>query len=188
LPGRTDFSDPWKAVRFCPGCGAKGITVRADRSVKCGRCGYHLHLNVAAAVAGLIEDDSGRILLTVRAAEPMKGMLDLPGGFVDPGEKAEDALAREIREELNLTVKRESYRYLGSFPNVYPYVGITYRTLDLAYRCSVETLATQELSAEIADARLYSPSEITLDLVGFGSIRSILLAYLRSKDVSGSRD
>jgi mutator protein MutT len=184
LPGRTDFSDPWKAIRFCPGCGARGITVRADRSVKCGRCGYHLHLNVAAAVAGLIEDESGRILLTIRADEPMKGMLDLPGGFVDPGETAEEALAREIREELNLEAQRNSFQYLGSFPNIYPYGTIAYRTLDLAYRCSVETLAAQKLSGEIAEVRLYKPSEISLGQVGFDSIRSILTAYLRSTEVS----
>src|SRR5208337_901997 len=93
---------PWKTFRFCPGCGAEGIAVRADRSILCKQCGFHFYFNAAAAVAGLIEDDKGRLLMTVRAHDPAKGALDLPGGFVDFDETAEDALKREVKEELSL--------------------------------------------------------------------------------------
>ncbi len=96
---------PWRNFRYCPGCGAKGITIQGDRSILCRKCGYHLYFNVGAAVAGLIEDDIGRLLLTVRAHDPEKDTLDLPGGFVNFKETAEGALKREIKEELNLKVK-----------------------------------------------------------------------------------
>ncbi|HPI93498.1 MAG TPA: NUDIX domain-containing protein [Deltaproteobacteria bacterium] len=181
MHGTNEHPYPWNTVRVCPGCGSKNITIRADRSVQCKRCGFHLYLNVAAAVAGLIEDDIGRVLLTVRASDPMQGMLDLPGGFVDPDETAEDALAREIREELNLDAQRCSFRYLGSFPNAYPYDGVTYRTLDQAFTCTVKSFAPQKLSEEIREVRLLKPSEIPLDQVGFDSIRAILQAYLKSR-------
>lgn len=172
---------PWNALGRCPGCGGSEITTRGDRSVQCRRCGFHLYLNVAAAVAGIIEDDIGRVLLTVRAHDPGTGMLDLPGGFVDPGETAEDALIREIREELNLQTQRCSLKYLGSFPNVYPYDGITYLTLDLAFRCSVESFAAQKLSGELSGVKLLRPEEIPLDQVGFASIRAMLEVYLKRK-------
>jgi len=178
-----EFPLPWNAFQRCPGCGAKGMTVRGDRSVKCRQCGFHLYLNVAAAVAGLIEDDIGRVLLTVWARDPMEGMLDLPGGFIDPDETAEHALIREIREELNLEAQQCSFKYLGSFPNAYPYDDITYRTLDLAFICSVKSFAPQKFSDEIADVKLFKPSEIPLGQVGFASIRSILTAYQKHKMV-----
>ena len=109
------------------------------------------------------------------------GTLDLPGGFVDPDESAEDALIREIEEELNLKARRCSFTYLGSFPNAYPYGGITYLTLDLAFACSVESFAPQKFSEEIAGVKLFRPSEIPLEQVGFSSIRSILQEYRKTK-------
>ena len=48
----------------------------------------------------IVED--GRALVTVRAREPEKGRLDLPGGFLDPGEHPAEGIVREAREELGI--------------------------------------------------------------------------------------
>ena len=79
-----------------------------------------------------IAELDGRVLLVRRAREPAAGTLDLPGGFIDFGETAEVALVRELREELDLAI--EVLDYLGSYPNVYPYAGVRYHTLDLCFR------------------------------------------------------
>jgi NAD+ diphosphatase len=170
---------PWETFRYCPGCGAGSMAVRGDRSVLCSTCGYHLYFNVGAAVAGLIEDDAGRLLLGVRAHDPEKGTLDLPGGFVDFDETAEDALAREIKEELSLTVKTCSY--FRSFPNIYLYDGIFNRTLDLAFFCTVESFTTLKPSEEIRDVLFVNPADIDLGAIGFDSIRNIVSSYRRMK-------
>jgi 8-oxo-dGTP diphosphatase len=53
------------------------------------------------AVGTVIVRD-GKALVTVRAREPEKGRLDLPGGFLRVGEHPVDGLAREVREELGI--------------------------------------------------------------------------------------
>ena len=47
---------------------------------------------------------SGHVLMVERKARPGKGLLALPGGFVNPDEKLVDACLRELREETRLKV------------------------------------------------------------------------------------
>ena len=55
-------------------------------------------------VAAIICDDEGRFFATQRGYGDMKDGWEFPGGKVEPGERKEDALRREIREELDVTV------------------------------------------------------------------------------------
>ncbi|MFI9152054.1 (deoxy)nucleoside triphosphate pyrophosphohydrolase [Streptomyces sp. NPDC053367] len=70
--------------------------------------------------AALIE--GGRLLAARRSAPPeLAGRWELPGGKVEPGEPAEAALARELREELGVEAEVLS-RVPGEFPLRPPYV------------------------------------------------------------------
>jgi ADP-ribose pyrophosphatase YjhB (NUDIX family) len=57
------------------------------------------------AVGALLRDDDGRVLLVLRANEPDAGTWSLPGGRVEPGEDAHDAVVREVLEETGLDVR-----------------------------------------------------------------------------------
>jgi 8-oxo-dGTP diphosphatase len=64
------------------------------------------HKNPVPAVDFLIpKDNNSKILLVRRKNDPFKGMLSIPGGFVNEGETAEDAMMREAKEETSLVVK-----------------------------------------------------------------------------------
>ena len=121
---------------FCPRCGAKRVGGAAN-PFHCAACGHTQYFNPAVAVAAILLDPDNRVLLLRRAKDPGKGKLGLPGGFVDAGETAEDALRREIREEVNLEVS--SLEFLCSAPNDYHYKNVRYPVVDLFFVARVQS-------------------------------------------------
>jgi 8-oxo-dGTP diphosphatase len=62
-------------------------------------------LKVVTVAVGILIDPQGRVLITRRAPQTHQGGLwEFPGGKVEPGETIVDALARELKEELGVTV------------------------------------------------------------------------------------
>ncbi|MBN1805815.1 MAG: NUDIX domain-containing protein [Sedimentisphaerales bacterium] len=158
----------------CPSCGSKDIFFDAIKKLNCRECSFTFFHNVAAAVAVILEYDR-KILFTIRAKEPGKGKLDLPGGFVDPGEKAEDALKREIREELRMEI--EDLEYLFSFPNIYKYKGVDYNVCDLFFYSRINTIPEDFNKGEIEEVTLINRSDIPIDKVAFESTRNCLKCF-----------
>lgn len=101
-------------IQYCVDCGAK-LTFKEDVHYTCPN-GHHYYNNARACTA-LIFIKDGKLLYTKRAKEPLKGMYDFPGGFVDHGETLEEAAKREAKEELGVTVKK--LKYIGSGYNPY---------------------------------------------------------------------
>jgi mutator protein MutT len=99
---------------FCPFDGTR-LQAHAGRG-RCPVCGFVDYGNPAPAV-GFFLLDGDRVLLAERAFEPAKGKLDIPGGFIEAGETAEEAVVREAEEETGLRVQVAAY--LGTFPDVY---------------------------------------------------------------------
>lgn len=142
---------------------------------RCRTCRFEFFENVAAAVAVLIRDRAGRGLFTVRARDPGAGKLDLPGGFVDPGEGVETAARREILEELGIELG--VLTYAGSEPNRYAYKGVVYATADVFFTADLPNQARIEALDEIDGFEWRSIGEVRPDEIAFESIRRFLARY-----------
>lgn len=161
-------------LAYCGRCGeaAAGTPVDAAGPFRCVACGFTLFFNSASAVAAVIRRPDGRALFIRRAKDPGKGQLGMPGGFVDPGENGEQALVREVREEVGLEL--QDVRYLSSHANRYFYAGVTYHTLDLFYTGRVdEPDRAAALDAVEAIAWL-DPLTVPLEAIAFDSMRAAL--------------
>ena len=160
---------PVHIFRFCPVCGSGKFSREGNRSLKCGNCGFHYYVNSAAAVAALIFNSSGQLLVTRRGVEPDIGKIDLPGGFIDPGESAEEALRRELREELGIGDVRLTY--LISASNEYHFSGITVFTTDLAFKAEPSTLLNLQAGDDITSFEWVNPESVDPEEIPAPSIR-----------------
>ncbi len=79
--------------------------------------GVHLVLVVACALV----DPDGRVLIAQRPADkPMPGLWEFPGGKVEAGERPEQTLIRELKEELGITINEACLAPLTFASHRYP--------------------------------------------------------------------
>lgn len=166
---------------YCPVCGSSHFEKNTQKSKRCANCGFEYFMNPAAAVVAFITNRRGELLVERRKKEPAKGTLDLPGGFADTLETAEEGVAREVLEETGLKVT--SARYLFSLPNVYRYSGLDVQTLDSFFECSIESDETAKPGDDAAECLWIAPEEIHTELFGLRSVRQGLYKYLESKGI-----
>ena len=168
---------PLNAFTYCPKCGSQSFSVNDFRSKKCQSCGFTFYLNAASSVVAVIMNDNDEIIVTRRAFEPQKNTLDLPGGFVEFDESAEDALRREVHEELGIEIK--NIEYLFSIPNVYPFGGLDVHTLDLVFLCKQDGDSCIKPDDDVANAKYMKLSELEDSDFGLNSIR-IAVRFLKN--------
>lgn len=136
---------------FCPKCGSKAFVENDFKSKRCNDCGFTYYFNPLAATVAIITNSNGEILVATRSKEPAKGTFDLPGGFCDSYETAEEGVAREVLEETGLKVT--STRYLFTIPNIYSYSGMELHTMDMFFKCEVEDCNAAFADDDVADLR-----------------------------------
>jgi NAD+ diphosphatase len=103
--------------RYCGACGKPTELVPGERAYRCASCGLSVYPRICPAMMVLIV--RGRELLLARGVTFPPGRYSALAGFLEAGESIEDAIHREVREEVGVEV--DDLRYFGSqswpFPN-----------------------------------------------------------------------
>jgi NAD+ diphosphatase len=154
----------WHATHtHCPRCGTPTVTVAAGHAQRCPADGSEHFPRIDPAVIMLVTDPDDRCLLARNRRWPER-RVSILAGFVEPGESAEQAVAREVGEETGITVAQ--VRYAGSQPWPMP------QSLMLGFRASAAgDLELRVDDDEIAEAHWFSRDELRSALAS----REILL-------------
>lgn len=162
--------NPSAFYHHCPRCGIRAPAPPTANVFTCAACGFRLFFNAASAVAVFITRPDGHVLLIERAKDPGRGRLAPPGGFIDIGETAEAAAAREVREEVGL--EPSGLAFVASHPNAYLYAGVTYPVLDLFFAARVDAAAEARALDDVAAVRWLDPRDVDPAALAFPSMQS----------------
>ncbi len=147
----------WHAVAgFCSRCGAPTEPEMAGHSRRCAVDKSEHFPRCDPAVIMLVTDPEDRCLLARNAQWP-KGRVSVLAGFVEPGESAEQAVAREVHEETGVVVS--SVTYAGSQPWPMPH------NLMLGFRAEATGTDITVDAEEIEEAAWYSRDDLRAALV-----------------------
>ena len=101
--------------RFCGACGAETEVHDAGHMRRCPACKAEHFPRTDPAVIMLVHDGGDRCALGRQKVWPA-GMYSTLAGFVEPGESLEDAVAREVLEEVGLVVDEVKYHSSQPWP------------------------------------------------------------------------
>jgi NAD+ diphosphatase len=133
--------------RFCGRCGQPTVNAPGERAKLCPRCGLLNFPRLSPAVIMLIRRGEDELLLA-RNRGFADGFFSVLAGFVEPGESLEEAVAREVREEVNLEIR--DIRYFGSQPWPFPH------SLMIGFTAEYAAGDIRPQADEIVEAHWYS--------------------------------
>jgi len=151
LAGRALQLVEWRRThRFCGACGSGTVLDLRHRAMACRQCGQLHFPRLAPAVITLVE--RGDRVLLGRSPHFPSGVYSTLAGFVDPGESAEEAVHREVMEEVGVRV--EDVRWYGSQPWPFPH------SLMLGFTARWAEGEIELRDGELEDARWFSADEL----------------------------
>ena len=136
---------------FCPVCGAATTAVAGGLLRRCTRCGTEHHPRNDPAVIVAIVDADDRLLLGRQPVWPPR-RYSVFAGFAEAGESLEQAVHREMAEEIGLEVSDISY--LGSQPWPFP------QSLMVGFTSRAASGEVRLLDGEIEHARWFTRAEL----------------------------
>lgn len=160
---------------FCPYCASRLETREGygHRRPTCPHCGFIHFRDPKVAVIGFVTQGK-RVLLVQRAMDPEKGKWALPGGFMDAGEMPEEALRRELREEVSLEVD------IGELLTILPMAGAadTRQGIVLVFQAVPMGTVPETLPCadDVAAADWFAPGDFPQNLA-FESTKMLLRSF-----------
>ena len=151
--------------RFCGVCAAPMSRVDGERAMRCA-CGHTAYPRISPAMMVLVKRGP-RILLARNAAVPAGGRMSALAGFLEAGESIEDAIHREVMEEVGLEVR--DFRYFASQSWPFPHA------LMVAFTAEYAGGEITVDPKEIGEARWFGPGDTLPELPPRQSVSRALI-------------
>ncbi|WP_227370608.1 NAD(+) diphosphatase [Halomonas sp. M20] len=155
--------------RFCGRCGHAAKRIGGEFAMQCSKCGLRNYPRISPCIITLVTH--GENLLLARSPRFPPGRYSTLAGFIEPGETAEDAVHREIYEEVGLTVRNLSYYRSQAWP--FPH------SLMLGFFAEAATRRIRIDGIEIADAAWYTPRRLPQLPPPYSISRALIETHLK---------
>ena len=153
MAGRAKQIVAWHEThRFCGRCGGATEPAPGELAMRCTRCAM-MHFPRLSPAAIVLIRRGDRILLAHSPGFP-QGLYSVLAGFVEPGESIEEAVVREVREEVGIEVS--NVRYFGSQPWPFP------NSLMIGFTADYMGGDLNPQPGEIEDAGWYTADDLPL--------------------------
>ena len=150
VAGRAFQIADWaRSHRHCGACGSTTLQVDGERCVKCPQCALIAYPRISPAMMVLIQ--RGDAILLARHTNSPTAFFTALAGFLEAGESIEEAVHREVYEEVGLRVR--DLAYFGSQPWPFPH------SLMIAFTAQYESGEIRVDQSEIAEARWFGPND-----------------------------
>ncbi len=157
-------------MNFCRRCGS-ALTNVENHVYRCEN-DHVIFLNCSPTVGVFFVTSKGEVLLSERGIEPHKGMLDSFGGFLDGEETLEQAVVRELKEELGLEESDyEELRFLCSGNGHYPFKGEVLPILSSFFWTKLVGTREPVPADDVAAIRKFPLNEVDMELLHDDDIR-----------------
>lgn len=173
VAGRAFQIANWaRTHRYCGACGTPTVHVEGERSMRCPACGHLAYPRISPAMMVLVR--RGEHILLARHTHSPAPFHTALAGFVEAGESIEEAVHREVFEEVGLRV--HDLRYFGSQPWPFPH------SLMVAFTAEYESGDIVVDASEIAEAAWYGPGDpMPKTPIGLSIASHLIEAHLPGK-------
>ncbi|MCK5469842.1 MAG: NUDIX hydrolase [Cyclobacteriaceae bacterium] len=168
-------------MKFCSNCGSKNISLKIPEGdtfprYMCANCGRIFYDN-PRIIVGCLPVSGEKVMLCKRAIQPQYGLWNLPAGFLENGENAEEGALRETFEETLAKVEIIKLHIVFSLPQVNQVY------LHFLANVNEEHFGPTKESLEV---RLFEKDEIPWDEIAFHSSTFALEKYFEfDRDYKG---
>ena len=144
--------DWYKTHRFCGSCGTRTVLDKKDMMLLCPDCGQMHYPRIAPAI--IVAINKNGTLLMAKHSYHKTSRYALIAGFVEPGESIEEAVSREVLEEVGIKIKNLHYQRSQSWP--FP------NSLMLGFTADYDSGEIEVDGEEIVNAKWFKPEEINI--------------------------
>ncbi|WP_109617329.1 NUDIX hydrolase [Sediminitomix flava] len=165
-------------MNFCSHCGSDAldfIIPEGDHLPRyvCSNCGT-IHYQNPKLIVGCLPVYEGKVMLCRRAIEPRYGYWNLPAGFMESIETAEEGAKREVFEETGATVEIQRLHVVYSIPKV--------SHVYLHFLADIKDGYFVEKTAESLEVKLFDEKDIPWDEIAFHSTTFALQKYFENPE------